>query len=31
MRRPARVRIVLVDEDDWTPIAVSRVVTLTNR
>jgi plastocyanin len=29
--RPARVRIVLVDKDGWTPLATSRVVLLTNR
>ena len=28
VRRPARVRIVLVDRDGWTPVATSRVVTL---
>ena len=27
-RRPARVRIVLVDRDGWTPLATSRVVRL---
>jgi hypothetical protein len=27
-RRPARVRVVLVDRDGWTPIATSRAVTL---
>jgi hypothetical protein len=26
--RPARVRVVLVDKDGWTPIATSRVVVL---
>jgi plastocyanin len=28
VRRPARVRIVLVDKDGWTPLATSRPVTL---
>jgi hypothetical protein len=28
LRRPARVRIVLVDKDGWTPLATSRVVNL---
>ena len=28
VKRPARVRIVLVDKDGWTPLATSRVVTL---
>jgi hypothetical protein len=28
VRRPARVRVVLVDKDGWTPIATSRVVVL---
>jgi plastocyanin len=28
--RPARVRIVLVDKDGWTPLATSRVVVLGN-
>jgi plastocyanin len=28
VRRPARVRVVLVDRDGWTPIATSRAVTL---
>jgi plastocyanin len=27
-RRPARVRVVLVDRDGWTPIATSREITL---
>jgi plastocyanin len=27
-RRPARVRVVLVDKDGWTPLATSRVVRL---
>ena len=27
-RRPARVRVVLVDRDGWTPIATSRAITL---
>jgi plastocyanin len=27
-RRPGRVRVVLVDDDGWTPLAVSRVLTL---
>src|SRR5581483_2994738 len=30
-RRPARVRIVLVDRDGWTPLATSRPVTLRRR
>ena len=25
-RRPARVRIVLVDKDGWTPLATSRAI-----
>jgi plastocyanin len=29
-RRPARVRVVLVDKDGWTPLATSRVVRLSN-
>jgi plastocyanin len=28
IQRPARVRIVLVDKDGWTPVATSRVVVL---
>jgi len=28
LKRPARVRIVLVDKDGWTPLATSRIVTL---
>jgi plastocyanin len=28
VRRPARVRIVLVDQDGWTPLATSRVISL---
>lgn len=28
VKRPARVRLVLVDKDGWTPLATSRVVTL---
>lgn len=28
VRAPARLRIVLVDKDGWTPLATSRVVTL---
>jgi plastocyanin len=28
VRRPARVRIVLVDKDQWTPLATSRVLVL---
>ena len=28
IRRPARVRVVLVDKDGWTPIAKSRVIVL---
>jgi plastocyanin len=28
VKRPARVRVVLVDKDGWTPLATSRVVTL---
>jgi hypothetical protein len=28
IRRPARVRIVLVDKDGWTPLVTSRVVVL---
>jgi plastocyanin len=28
IRRPARARVVLVDEDGWTPLAVSRVLDL---
>ena len=28
VKRPARVRIVLVDKDGWTPLATSRVITL---
>jgi hypothetical protein len=28
VRRPARVRIVLVDRDGWTPLATSREVRL---
>jgi plastocyanin len=31
VRRPARVRIVLVDRDGWTPLATSRVVRLPKR
>jgi plastocyanin len=31
IRRPARVRIVLVDKDGWTPLATSRVVRLRKR
>jgi len=31
VRRPARVRIVLVDKDGWTPLATSRVVRLPKR
>ena len=31
LHRPARVRIVLVDRDGWTPIATSRPVTLGSR
>jgi plastocyanin len=31
VRRPARVRVVLVDQDGWTPIATSRAVTLRTR
>ena len=31
LRRPARARVVLVDRDDWTPLAVSRVVVLRPR
>ena len=31
VKRPARVRIVLVDKDGWTPLATSRVVTLRSR
>ena len=27
-RRPARIRVVLVDEDGWTPLAKSRAITL---
>jgi plastocyanin len=30
-RRPARVRVVLVDKDGWTPLATSRVVRLPRR
>jgi plastocyanin len=29
--RPARVRVVLVDRDGWTPIATSRALTLASR
>lgn len=29
--RPARVRVVLVDRDGWTPLATSRVLTLPRR
>jgi plastocyanin len=29
VKRPARVRVVLVDKDGWTPLATSRAVTLT--
>ncbi len=28
IKRPARVRVVLVDKDGWTPLATSRIVTL---
>jgi len=28
IKRPARVRVVLVDKDVWTPLATSRVITL---
>ena len=28
IRRPARVRVVLVDKDGWTPVATSPVVVL---
>jgi plastocyanin len=28
VRRPARVRVVLVDSDGWTPLAISRVIHL---
>jgi plastocyanin len=28
VRRPARVRVVLVDTDGWTPLAISRVIHL---
>jgi plastocyanin len=31
IRRPARVRVVLVDKDGWTPLATSRVVRLSRR
>lgn len=31
IRRPARVRVVLVDKDGWTPLATSRVVVLRKR
>jgi plastocyanin len=31
VRRPVRVRIVLVDKDGWTPLATSRVVGLPRR
>jgi plastocyanin len=31
VKRPARVRVVLVDKDGWTPLATSRVVTLRSR
>lgn len=31
VKRPARVRIVLVDKDGWTPLATSRVVDLRSR
>jgi plastocyanin len=31
IRRPARVRVVLVDKDGWTPIATSPAVTLRRR
>lgn len=31
VKRPARVRIVLVDKDGWTPVATSRVITLRSR
>ena len=31
VKRPARVRIVLVDKDGWTPLATSRVITLRSR
>jgi plastocyanin len=31
VKRPARVRIVLVDKDGWTPLATSRVLTLRSR
>jgi plastocyanin len=31
VHRPARVRIVLVDRDGWTPIAASRSIRLTGR
>jgi plastocyanin len=31
VKRPARVRIVLVDKDGWTPLATSRVVELSAR
>ena len=31
IHRPARVRIVLVDKDGWTPLATSRVVRLPKR
>ena len=29
--RPARVRVVLVDKDGWTPLATSRTVVLRRR
>jgi plastocyanin len=31
VRRPARVRVVLVDKDGWTPLATSRAVRLARR
>ena len=31
VKRPARVRIVLVDKDGWAPLATSRVVNLRSR
>jgi plastocyanin len=31
VKRPARLRVVLVDKDGWTPLATSRVVTLPRR
>jgi plastocyanin len=31
VKRPARVRVALVDKDGWTPLATSRVITLRSR